>query len=392
MPDEDLYVSAHLAQGDFSPPEGVTKNLYWHLTPDGLPATPAPAVAGVAHLSGTLTATGAFSGKLLVNGLSMPVAASFYQGEMAAFTVAGKKRASLPFPGGELTIDGQQNEFLATITPTDTDLAPMYGIPKRGVRSVPKGYFTVLMGFPGPQAFPTPAVPGYATLNMTSAGMVTLAGVLADGTAITQSTALLSNSEVHTFIQLPTPGGKTKLGLFFGSLQMQGWGDDSCFYATLSWYRPAAVSSSVLLYPAGWPGGIPLDAGAARYVPALTAQSVFFDGIPTNTPSPARLSFTGGKLASEIVKTNFGFKGNAVVKTAPADKSYTLTLSPSTGIFSGTFTPNWSNPGSAKPAFKGVIIQDMIVSPGVGSGFFISNAKSDEPPESGAVTLGAPVQ
>ena len=54
----------------------------------------------------------------------------------------------------------------------------------------------------------------------------------------------------------------------------------------------------------------------------------------------------------------------------------------------GTFTPNWPNQSTAKPGFKGIMIQKGASKGGYG--FFISNAKDDGAPESGGVILGLP--
>jgi hypothetical protein len=68
--------------------------------------------------------------------------------------------------------------------------------------------------------------------------------------------------------------------------------------------------------------------------------------------------------------------------------AFTLTVVPTTGMFSGTFTPNWTSAATAKPAFRGVILQKGTSKGGYG--YFISNRTSDTDPESGRVTLGKP--
>ncbi len=388
MPDTDLHVSADFARTVFPPAAGESKSLHWLLTPDSNPASPVAAMTATTFISGTLADTGSFSGKLHVNGHVVPIVAMLFHSDMTVFTVAGKKRASLPYPGGELVIASQQGGFQAIASPTNTDLPQMYGTPRRGTSTATKGYYTVQLTPTGPVFTTTPSASGYATMNLTTTGTISLVGVLSDGTAVTSSTALLTDDKAFMFAQLPTPGGTTKLGLVSGVLE---FGGSDVGATALNWFRPAAASAKVLLYPAGWPGGLPLDANGTLYSATKTAQFTLF-GLTSNTPSPARLHFTGGKLASPIEKTNFGLKGNTVVKTAPADGSYTLSIAPATGIFSGTFTgtftPNGGNPISAKPAFKGVILQKGA---GSAAGFFINNAKGETAPESGAVTLGAPV-
>ncbi|GEP43910.1 choice-of-anchor D domain-containing protein [Brevifollis gellanilyticus] len=394
MPDTGLTVEAMLVPSPFTPLPGHNNSLHWMLVP--AESTEAPLTASqFGYLSGTITLKGGFTGKLLMNGQTLPVTATFYGDGPAFFTVAGQKRDSLPVPGGNLKL--YYDYLPATLTSPTGELLAMAEIqhglakaPASLLNSATKGTYTVRLN-PAPEPLDPATFPqasGYATMTLSNTGVISLAGALADGTAVTQTSALLPGNKAPVFIQLPTPGGTTKLGLLIGQLDFDIVPATTDVTSALQWFRPAAASAKVQLYPAGWPGGIGLDAQGALYSATKTAQSAFF-GLTSNTPSPARLHFTGGKLTSAIEKTNFSLKGNTVVKTAPADASYTLAITPATGLFSGTFTPNWSNPGSAKPAFKGVILQKGTL--GTAAGFFISNAKGEPAPESGAVILSAPV-
>ena len=103
----------------------------------------------------------------------------------------------------------------------------------------------------------------------------------------------------------------------------------------------------------------------------------------------AELNFHDGKLFPELWIRNFRIAGNIVTKMPATDSSYTLTLSPRTGLFSGTFTPNWTSPVAAKPAYKGILLRKGFSGP-AGYGFFHSNRSADLDPESGGVSLGAP--
>lgn len=402
MPDADMELRVVFIPTPYDPPAGQSRNLHWLLTPDGASATPSTAAAGTACLNGTLTGGGGFTGKFQIAGQTLPVTATFFPNTNAVFTVAGRKVASLPCPGGKLEFvtvseGGQIQLPQARFTPTGDAAPTAVASARRGaysatnkvgaalLNSATKGYYTVSLPPSVAAATPVPAGAGHATISLTNSGVTTFAGVLADGTAFTQGTDLLTNDEAIIFTQLPTPGATTKLGLLTGLLRFDPAQETTDVTANLNWYRPATTNPKVLLYPAGWPGGIPLAAQGALYSPAITVQSAL--GITTQS----RLHFTGGGLTAFVEKTNFNIVKNAVVKVAPADASYSLSITPATGFFSGTFTPNWGNPSATKPAFKGVILQK---GQGRAAGFFLHNTKT--PPAdgdgSGAVILSAPPQ
>lgn len=409
MPSEDVVAAALVDSGAFVPEvtSQTTSTMHWLLSPPETEGTE-PAFGSQAYLTGKMTPTGGLTGKLLIGGQSIPVVATCYADTPAVFTVAGKKRDSLPVPGGVLTLTNHSRRvdslnaahIMATLkTENGEVLSTVRGEPAMSkadatlLNSVTKGTYTMrLTAVPAatlpmaPMTYPQSS--GYATMTLSKTGAISLAGMLADGTAVTMSTGLLSYGKAPLYIQLPTPGGKTKLGLVTGHLEFFSTHPDQDLTARLHWYRPAAASPNVLLYPAGWPAGLTLEVEGAPYAPGMTAQSALF-GITLKEPSPARLYFTGGKLTAPIEKSYLGIIGNTVVKLAPVDNSYTLKIVPATGLFSGTFTPNWSNPSSAKPTFKGVILQK---GPATATGFFINNAKGETAPESGSVTLGAPAQ
>ncbi len=401
MPAAVVSIDAEFDFYDFTPPVGQTNSWHWLLHPE---APAAASTANEAYLTGILSSGGSFSGKLLIKGLSVPVATQILADSPATFTVAGKKRASMPVPGGELRLvrDFASGELRATITHTAGGTSTSLGrravhsvknkVPATLLNSATRGTYTLRMNPVAPDAEPvnTTTYPqgfGYATMSLSNIGALTLTGVLADGTAITMSTALLSDQEAPLFVQLPTPGGTTKLGLVTGLLDFDTAPASTDVTSELTWFRPAAATPKVLLYNAGWPAGISLDAEGALYSATKTAQAALL-GLTSNTPSPARLSFTGGRLPAPVEKTSFGLKANTVVKTLPVDNTYVLAITPSTGHFSGAFTLNLSLPGSAKPVFKGVILQKGTAT---ATGFFLNNAKNEPAQESGAVTLSAPV-
>ncbi|MCA1963955.1 MAG: hypothetical protein LDL31_08430, partial [Prosthecobacter sp.] len=66
--------------------------------------------------------------------------------------------------------------------------------------------------------------------------------------------------------------------------------------------------------------------------------------------------------------------------------SFTLAVTSTTGVFGGTFTPNWTPLASIKPTFRGIVVAKGNVKRGYG--YFISNVNNTVPQESGLVRLG----
>ncbi len=147
------------------------------------------------------------------------------------------------------------------------------------------------------------------------------------------------------------------------------------------------------LYTAGWPEGITLDPVGARYVTTETVKSSLGLG-DTNTAGNAQLTFEDG-LLTEDVKVRLNIDASKVVKLDAKDKTYALTVTSSTGLFKGTFTPNWAKLASKQPAFLGVILQKGGNKGGFG--YFHSNSMTnatpsvvDPNPRAGSVTLDMP--
>jgi hypothetical protein len=149
-----------------------------------------------------------------------------------------------------------------------------------------------------------------------------------------------------------------------------------------------ATAKATQLYTAGWPAGIQVGFSGALFDDSLDAATLL--GLPAAnaTTGNAELLFHDGKLTSDIRVSSFNIIGSAVTKIPATDSSYTLSLTPARGSFSGSFTPNWDQKSTKKPVFKGILVQKGFSGP-AGYGFFHSNRTSDLDPESGEVTLGA---
>ncbi|HYF36711.1 MAG TPA: choice-of-anchor D domain-containing protein [Prosthecobacter sp.] len=365
-------------------------------------------------LTGTFApATGLFTGSIRINGLTSSFVATFQGDGSSVFTVAGAKQPSLAVGGSSLTLTNVSGAIHATVTngiatSTGTATRALYSatsrVPAALLNSATSGLFTI--GFPAREQTPAadattyPQGDGFATLTLKDNGTLTLSGTLADGTTVTGSSALVAGDVSPVLVQLATPGAAAtaKGGSLSGILTFDTTQPDSDVTAAtdLLWIRPAVseqpgttgVNLATQLYTAGWPNGIRVGAIGAHYNSAITVQNSLGLSAVDATNGNAQLELADGKLSEPITKTKFNISGNTVAKIPATDASYTLTALAATGAFSGTFTPDWT--ASAKPAFKGILIQKGLNKGGYG--YFLSNATGDLNPESGGVTLGAPAR
>lgn len=405
MPDAMPLICAEFNPTPFAPEPGETTNISG-LLPDIAVSSGYP-VEELGHLTGTLTSAGSFSGKLLMAGKSMPVVASVYVGTPAVFTVGGQKRPFFPLPGGrELRLDAGGMPLRALVSgPGGVDelahdcyravFSATKKVPALLLNSSTKGTYTMAthLGWRGGtnDGAVYPQGHSYATIGLSNTGTVTLAGVLADNTPITASMPLLYGEHAHLFIQLPTPGGTTKNSLVLSRLMFYAEpGLEAYITGEMQWNRARAVSPKVLLYPEGWPQGMSMDIAGGLYDASMNVQTALgLDPPSVVAPGNAMLGFTAGTLTAPVTVTNFNINKNAVVKLPASDGSFTLIVSPATGVFTGTFTPNWASPTKTKPTFRGVIHKHSGEQ--IGAGFFISDSLSITTlPQGGAVSLQRP--
>jgi hypothetical protein len=375
----------------------------------------------VGFATGTMTATtGTFSGKLLVGGLSQPFAATFYGNGSSLFTVGTAKQSTLSFGGGySLTLNFSGGAIQASLTKSGiTSTATLQRIIYSSTNKVPStpalsSLLNVAVPASGPinQGFYTVALmskqvstsypqgDGYHTITLTNQGIATLTGTLADGSAFTASSGLVSGNNSPVFAQLVTPGAAAtnKGGSFSGVLTFNRSSTDTDVSGIdMLWTRLAVTqvagttvaAKATQLYTDGWPGGIRVDAVGALYNKTTSVQNTL--GVPTVAAGTrnTNLEFTGFEITGgNIIVDDITILGNVVTKVPATNSTFTLSATASTGGFTGTFSPGWTG---TKPTFKGIMVQKAGGVYQGGYGFFIGNQSGDLDPESGRVFLGAP--
>lgn len=379
----------------------------------------------VGFINGTLVpVSGSFSGRILMNGVAQSFVATFYGDGTVLFNVTGGRAASLGFDGGarQLSLGSVAGQIQAVVTAAGGGQSSS-GALKRAAHGAAspvsatllnektfaasagnnRGYLTVAL----PAKAQTPPMPpgaypqgdGVGTLTISSVGAASFVGTLADGSAFTAGSGMVSGSEIPFLAQLLTPGASTRGGSFSGTLLADAaQADSDVTGAGLLWFRPAvtqspgAAGAATQRYTAGWPQGITVDAVGALYARTRSVQESLGLPEPSLAAGNGLLEFTLGKLTGapvgHVAVTRFNINVSVVTKIPVNNPAFTLVPVPGTGAFSGTFTPNWTSRSSVLPSYRGILLQKGASRGGYG--WFISNRLNDLDPESGRVTLGAP--
>jgi len=429
---EGLVLTANFVTSPFAPVAGAYNGLIRPSSalPDRAPlggaAGPEDGTARTNGTEGSFAATvmntGAFSGKLTIDRFSLGVAGAFDHNGVARFGTARAlsqvvARPNKPSLLVELQLDlvtpGTSDKIRGTITATDfkrsvitavstvdADRAFYNGttqiVPASYLGAVnANGIFTA--AFPArdvsdqPAGFTAQDFPqgdGVATITLTKAGVVSLAGTLADGTPVGASSALSEGRTFPLFIPI-----YNKLGFLSGQVRLNGMQPASDMAATdLQWLRPFISTSHY--YPAGWPEVIKVDLMAAKYV-VVAGQSVLkapdgadagFDGDnlqAADDDGNVALSFSDGQLTETLIKVANLSASDVVTKIPANDPSFTLTINRATGAISGSFT----HTDDTVSTYKGMIYQK---GPNAGAyGFFLTKqpVPVNYTGESGGVSL-----
>jgi len=376
---EGLELTASFIANPFWPFTGTYNGL---VLPD---ESTQPSVANVGLLNLVLNSMGTFTGSLKIDGASLSVPGFFDNAGVARFGTTRARSLTLKRTGkpdviialqldmmgssGRITGSVTQKllgvvQCVSTVAADRAHYSTVNKLPAPLAGAASKPYTLVL---PAKEQIPAKALntyphgTGYATMTVKVDGTVSIAGKLADNTAITASAPLSKLNQWPLFATLYK--GK---GCFAGLANLADADDRTeDFTATdLLWFRPAIAKEQ--WYPLGWPAGITVDLFGARYVvpPASPAASVF-PGLLTPT-SNATLRFSGG--LGGMISQNITISPTNTVSNVPAAASPTMTITKATGLISGTFTHS----DGTKPAYQGVIIQKGSQ---VGcSGYFMSRA------------------
>jgi uncharacterized repeat protein (TIGR03803 family) len=232
---------------------------------------------------------------------------------------------------------------------------------------------------------------GYGTVKVGSAGYITLAGSLADGTAISQSSALSTDGSWPLYVSLY--GGN---GSLWGWMYVNGQSITSS--PSLSWinatnparmavYRSGFTNQEVTLtgslyvptnaLAATWPASLTATLEGGNLPFGITNALILKTGgeiTPTNTVTQTNMNVTN-TIGTNVAVTNVTM--NVTNMTTETNKLI-LTIHKKTGVISGSF----ANPAAPKQTIKinGVLLQGQTNA----QGYFLGTNQS------GTFTLDPP--
>lgn len=203
-----------------------------------------------------------------------------------------------------------------------------------------------------PLATEEPEGDGFALITVSAKGVATLAGSLADGIALSQSTPVSPSGWMPLYASLY--GGR---GSILGWLQFTN-APLSDLTGSVDWNRPPSTTVGIP-YPQGFE--VHTAVTGSRFLPPVGVTNRIL--AITN----AVVAFSGGGLA-EPLDCNIVIGANhRVTNTSPHKVTLVFTKpdgQPYNGMFSGTFIP----PGASKGVpFKGAVLQKL----NLGAGHFV---------------------
>jgi formylglycine-generating enzyme required for sulfatase activity len=310
-----------------------------------------------------LTAVGAFTNSASYYGTFDQGGDVYQLNEAVAGLARGVRGGQWGFGAGDL--QSSDREFRIAVNGNDG-----VGFRVATWQGAGPGNFTLLLS----ATATGPGIPqgtGYATMMIGAKGGVIMAGRLPDGESFNIAGALVtSNSGIQFTIDkalaYPAVTNQGSSGFLFGALNFNKLSGTNDFSGTLEWIKP---QQNLGAYPAAIDTN--LNVIGSLYKPGKSLLPGFTTGLLELTDTGA-LSVSGTTPLNQPVTLT---PANTLSLTVPISDKLTVTITPSTGVFKGTFLYPVKPPKLID--FSGILFQDQTL----GGGFFIG------PNGSGTVTL-----
>jgi hypothetical protein len=213
------------------------------------------------------------------------------------------------------------------------------------------GNYTILI--PGQTGSSSvPAGNGFGTVRVDLLGRVLFAGTLADGTKISQSSALSKDGQWPFYASVYSGSGATLSWLTFSNQA------NSDITGTLDWLK--ASTSSTPYYPGGFTTQI--NVVGSSYVAPTPGNNIL-------NLNSGQVQFSGGNLSADFVNQVW-LGANSKVDNLSAN-NLSMSFSPTTGTYKGTVMDPSS--GLTFP-FSGAILQKL----NAGYGFMLGTDQSSQ--------------
>jgi hypothetical protein len=286
----------------------------------------------------TLTKAGSYSGRLYVAGTNRVFAGAFSPRNQAAFPLPGVS-VQLGLDPVSVVVTGQVASAAWT--------SELWGVRAAGAGARRfAGRYTKLVGS-GPDPAANPAGLGPLAVTVTTNGLLQCLGTLADGSPVSQSASLSAAGEWPFFASLY--GGR---GLAIGWFDLDPATPQP---QPALWIKPPLRGNY-------YPGGFSLTTEASLWSCPAPGQPLF------NWPqAQGVISFEGGNLPGVLTSPVAVNGTTLVVQPGGQVNSLTLSVSPASGLFSGSFR----HPATGKiTPFSGAWDRAAVSAPLQGAGWF----------------------
>jgi hypothetical protein len=344
-----LSVQANFIPSPFISLKGTYNGLFYN--------TNGVTQLGSGFISLTLTAdSGTFTGTLQIGSSKWPFTGQFNATGGATITVNRGIMTPLTL-ALQLDLSGGSDQVTGTVTANDNSwtaqLVANRAVFNATTNPCPQaGTYTLLIpGTPG--ATQSPAGDGFGTVTVTRAGLVTLAGTLADGTSVSQSTTLSKSGQWALYAP----------AYAFGRGSILGWltfsnAPGSDLDGLLSWIRPVQPPATAFIM--GFT--VTTEAVGSLYTPPS-------NGNPILNLGTGNVALSDGALAQSFTNQIQLNANNTVVNLS--NNGLQLTFNTGNGAFSG----NAQDPATSKwLSIKGIVLQKQ----NSGGGFFLNQNQSGE--------------
>jgi hypothetical protein len=275
-----------------------------------------PASSGAFTL--TLNLSGTFSGRLLIGSKSFSFNSRFSPGGQAQFTAKnGEQSLTVNL---QLDMTGQSQQMTGNVTDATFDASlTAYFAPAWTARNPAPFAGTYTMSLPWDTGTLTNVAGGdsYGTATVSAEGVLTVVGALADGSAFSASAPVATNG-AWPFYTYAAAGKDTVLGwVNVAPAGLSG--------TNITWSKAAVASP---LYKAGFTNTMQLIGSPwTKPAPGSTALNLSYSAV----------FVVGGDSSQSYASTNLS-----------------LSVQPSTGLFSGWF----EEPNGRRESMGGVVLQD----------------------------------
>lgn len=203
------------------------------------------------------------------------------------------------------------------------------------------GRYTVSISSDPTQPLPAQYPQGYSfgTLTVSATGAIKFAGVLADGTKVTQGTWVSQNRTWPLYLAPYKTGG-----LLMGKINFQNTADVSDLDGTITWTRDPGGKAP---YAVGFSGTAGLI--GSRYEKPGKGETALH--VTTDSPN-LQAQFGSGDLIGTQTKSFTLLATNKVL--APVPQEFSLSITTASGLFKGSFLPTGE---TTLRKFQGVLFQ-----------------------------------